>query len=230
MAVNYSKPIIVRDSRNGSWFWIHTHVWKDKRLGKSDKLVYGTLSAYASTKQTAFPSITTISEDASLSLRQAHYSLKKLEKLRYIGIERIRGKANTYTLLKTMPTSATIAPVQNMHQGSAKSTLGTSAKSTLRTRTNITRTNNKSRYDNISSITEDDIYDIAQFYGVPSQFVFSKLDDLRNYCESKGRTYEDYKATLRNWVKQDAEELRKEASGKSKIRLISPDPSWENPR
>lgn len=63
--------------------------------------------------------------------------------------------------------------------------------------------------------------EIAEMYQVPVPFVASKWDDLRNYCESTGKRYRNYQATLKNWVKKDALEIRKGEHGKSKITVIS---------
>jgi len=75
---------------------------------------------------------------------------------------------------------------------------------------------------------DDDYFQlIANQYNVPIVFVRSKFDDLVNYCERTGRKYKDYKAALRNFVKEDALKIRKEEHGKSKITVITPDPNWE---
>lgn len=52
--------------------------------------------------------------------------------------------------------------------------------------------------------TEEVAGQIAYTYKVPISFVFSKWDDLENYCLSTGKRYKDYTATLKNWVKKDA--------------------------
>lgn len=72
----------------------------------------------------------------------------------------------------------------------------------------------------IDTLTQSDLETIATDYQVPISFVISKLDDLKNYCASNGKTYKDYRAALRNWVKKDSMSLRKEQSGRSKIAFI----------
>lgn len=72
----------------------------------------------------------------------------------------------------------------------------------------------------LDSITEEDVAEIANQYQVNPSAVWSKVDDIKNYCESKGVKYKDYKATLRNWVKRDVVNSRKEEHGKSKIAFI----------
>jgi hypothetical protein len=152
MAINYDKPNEIRDFRNGSWFWIQTHVWRDKRLGKADKVTYGTLTSYANTSQEMYPSIKRIAEDSDLSARQVYRCIKHLESLGYVTIERTHGKSNLYKLAKTHeapdskkrphPTTDIVSPLTGSHLGGDKSTLGGGDKSTLRTISNITISKN----------------------------------------------------------------------------------------
>jgi hypothetical protein len=64
----------------------------------------------------------------------------------------------------------------------------------------------------IESISGEDIQKICTDYQVPESFVRSKMDDMNNWMKSKGKSYRDYNAALRNWVKRDSLSLRKEAS------------------
>jgi len=64
----------------------------------------------------------------------------------------------------------------------------------------------------VHDISRDLIAKIAVDYNVPSSFVISKMDDMENWMKAKGKSYKDYYAALRNWVKRDAIQLRKEAS------------------
>jgi len=152
MAINYDKPSEIRDFRNGSWFWIQTHVWRDKRLGKADKVTYGTLTSYANTSQELYPSINRIADDSDLSPRQVYRCIKHLEKLGYLVIERHHGRSNIYKLAKTHeapenkkrphPTPDTVSPLTDSHLTPDKSTLCGGDKSTLRTISNVTISNN----------------------------------------------------------------------------------------
>lgn len=100
MAIDYTKPIDIRDGRNGGWFWVDKEVWSDKRLTQSDKVIYGTLAYFANNKnQSSFPSISTIEEYSNASNRQVYLSIKKLERYKYVSIIRKRGKPNEYTLI-----------------------------------------------------------------------------------------------------------------------------------
>jgi hypothetical protein len=59
----------------------------------------------------------------------------------------------------------------------------------------------------LEDLTEEIICRISQDYHLPMAFVSSKADDLKNWCASHGKTYKDYPAALRNWVKRDAEKI-----------------------
>ena len=56
----------------------------------------------------------------------------------------------------------------------------------------------------IKNLKEEDLIDISKKYNVPLAFVMSKLDDMQNWLEAKGKRYKNYKAALSNWVKKDA--------------------------
>ncbi len=76
----------------------------------------------------------------------------------------------------------------------------------------------------ISEISDEDLQGIADKYDVPLSFVRSKHDDLQNWYdekpEDKSRRNRNWLATLRNWVKRDALQIKKEHHDKSKIVFI----------
>ncbi len=136
MSINFQAPIIVRDFRNGSWFWVNTSVWRDKRLSQSDKIIYGTLASYSNQQQKAFPSIERIASDSGISKRHTYRCIKNLENAKYLQIIRRRGKANVYMLLKVSSSDKNgdvnnytggdiVSPVTKRHQGGDKKTLRT---------------------------------------------------------------------------------------------------------
>ncbi len=99
---NYDEPIIIRDFRNGSWFWISKMVWQDNNLSASDKVVYGTLAYFANQNQIAWPSVRQLAEFGDVSERQTSRSIKNLESKKYLLVKRfgVKGKSNEYCLLK----------------------------------------------------------------------------------------------------------------------------------
>lgn len=72
---------------------------------------------------------------------------------------------------------------------------------------NVKKKIQKNKFSKIENLTKPVLQEIAETYEVPVDFVEDKLDDLKNYCASKGKTYKDYRATLVNWVKKDKREL-----------------------
>lgn len=59
------------------------------------------------------------------------------------------------------------------------------------------------KYSSIKDITDADILEISDTYKVGPGFVKLRLEELRNYCEAKGKVYKNYKAALRNFVLSD---------------------------
>lgn len=80
----------------------------------------------------------------------------------------------------------------------------------------------KITHSKIEELTEIDLQDIATDYQTTLPHVLSCLDDLKNYCDRTGKTYKDYKAALRNFVKKNAMERRENVASKSKITFIDP--------
>jgi len=144
MGVNFKKPIEIRDLRNGSWVWVHTHILRDKRLSKSDKLVYLAIASFTNNSQEAYPSVEKLAEIAVSTSRQVYISIKSLESMSYIGIERRHGKPNLYSLLKTFPnnTPEINSPLKNKGYGGEKKGVGGGEKKGVRTISSITIPNN----------------------------------------------------------------------------------------
>ncbi len=95
------EKIEVRDTRNGEWAWVYNAVISDPHLSASDVRAYGALSSFGG-YQVINPSMDQIAEKGQMSIRQVKMSIKKLEDLEYIRIEKGRGRGNpnVYWLLK----------------------------------------------------------------------------------------------------------------------------------
>lgn len=68
------------------------------------------------------------------------------------------------------------------------------------------------KYSSLQDLGETEFQETAARYQVPIAFVRSEYDSLVNYCEAHGRRYQNYLAALRNFVKRDAIQIRKEVS------------------
>ena len=147
MPINYDAQIEVRDNRNGSWYWIHTHILRDRTLTKSEKIVYSTIASYSNSQQECFPSIKTISLDSGVAKRHVYRCLTALRKRKLLEVVHKRGRSNVYILCKTTPNSGggdIMSPVTNRHGGGDMMS-GGGDKEALLTRSNITRLNKLDR-------------------------------------------------------------------------------------
>ena len=96
------NKIKIRDTRNGSWFWVNTAVNACKHISAYDKVVYNSLCTFSGCQEIR-PSFLLIAKRASVSERQARGSIKKLIQVGYIRIIKKgggRSKCNLYNLLK----------------------------------------------------------------------------------------------------------------------------------
>lgn len=97
-------PIIIRDQRGGQRYFIDNHFLRGgygRVLGPYGIAVYNVLCLHADGKsQQAFPSYQTIADLSGMSRRQVIRTIKKLEALNLIHVERSNGEApNRITLL-----------------------------------------------------------------------------------------------------------------------------------
>ena len=74
-------------------------------------------------------------------------------------------------------------------------------------------------YSNLKDILEEDLVEISNKYKVSLGFVKLQLEKLTNYCESKGKTYKNYKSALRNFVLGDMQK-QIERSANDKYRPV----------
>lgn len=79
-------------------------------------------------------------------------------------------------------------------------------------------------YDTLTTLTEKEFQLIATDYQIPIAFVRNVYDDLVNYCHSKGKTYKDYLAALRNWTKKDAIKLKEKGAPHGRRIAVIPIP------
>lgn len=69
------------------------------------------------------------------------------------------------------------------------------------------RSKNK-EYKHIDSINEELAREVATQYSVPLVAVNKISEDLKLYCQSKGKKYANYKAALQNWVRRAVDQKR----------------------
>ncbi len=226
-----TKPFRVRDLRIKEKFCVddaYVNGWA-KHLKPSALAVYISLCRHADKEQSAFPSQETIAREHGIGVRTVKSKIKLLESWNIIRREKVRNKEgrwlnNTYFLLDKShwkQPSADFAP--GVSTGKKEQAQGQPLhlkESHLKVTHNKREINKekelvllKGKYSSVESLGEVEFQQIAQDYQVPIEFVRSKYDDLVNYVPNKpGNPYKDYFATLRNWVKKEALQIRKEAN------------------
>jgi hypothetical protein len=223
------KSFKVRDFRDKGFFMVDDAYLNGyaKELGITATSIYFVLCRCADKDQIAFPSQDYIAEKLGIHSRTVRRNIKLLSDWKIIKIKQIRNHKghflhNTYYLLdksEWLPTSAG-HPCPTVNGRTPVSTTGGHPcphKDTHNKDTHTLSIAENRKRTSLKKITEDDLTYIAEYYNVPLAFVKSKYDDLINYCERTGRSYKDYVAALRNFVKKDAMELKKNSMDKSLI-------------
>ncbi len=221
----------VRDFRNKGFFMVDDAYLNGyaKILGTTTSMVYFAICRSADKEQIAFPSQDYIAEKLGVHRVTINRHVKKLIEWNIIRIEKIRnhkGKFlhNTYFLLDksewqnhhvTPPLHGQthVTPVHDSmyHQSYNKGThnKGTHSLSTV----------NK-KYSSLKDVGKEEFLKISEDYQFPLAFVESKYDDMVNWHESSGKEKKNWYATLRNWVKRDGIQLRKEGNLNGSKRAI----------
>lgn len=93
----------VRDMRDGDWYWISRTIFEDyaSKIGVIGLALYNAYSSYARDKGVAFPSQRTISEKLGISVKTIIKYNRILAEAGLIKIEKVKGRRNLITLLKT---------------------------------------------------------------------------------------------------------------------------------
>ena len=100
----FDEPIIVRDRRNGDWYWIHRRVLTEygPKVGAGGIAIYSILASCANhIKQNCWPSIRSMAKMLDCSPYLIKEKTKVLEKYKLVKVLRRKGqKGNIYILLK----------------------------------------------------------------------------------------------------------------------------------
>ena len=142
----------IRDTRNGSWYWVNTAVNACKHISAHDKVVYGALCTFAGLSEIR-PQYSTIAERAAVSIRTAKDSISTLERAGYISIinHGKKGISNIYELVKASNGCKKCTPrtTEEVHatQGEVRATTGSSARRAPQVDSKLDSKLNKSNED-----------------------------------------------------------------------------------
>jgi len=156
-------------------------------------------------------------DETGMGLTELAGAKRKLKELGIVEIERKGTPATTHYLLDIDVLINLITSYEgtsqldmikpnNLIQGNLiTNTTENTTKITTDIKKNISKENGKkSKYSySFEDITYEDIQEIALRYKTTPGFVLLQKEQLKNYCESFGRRYKNYKAALRNFVIRD---------------------------
>lgn len=234
----------IRDNRTSDKFVVDDEYLNGMAqfLDPHTTAVYFSLCRFTNYKtQKSFPSQERIAKQHNISVRTVKRKIKNLHEHNLIQIKKKRTKKGTFkhNVYILMDKSVWIYP-ENDHP-SAPDAHGSSqvyqvTQSHLDknqvTQSHPNNINNismykknsekklsvkKKKYSSLKDITKQDIEDIAEHYNVDPSFVALKFESLKNYCESKGKRYKNYKSALRNFVLGDiSKKAERRANDKKK--------------
>lgn len=167
--------------------------------------------------ESIYKTIKEIKDETALSRSEQDGAIKKIKKLNLMEVKlkgippRRHFKLNLQKISNLICRSSTNLFEENQQYNSENtSEISSDTEREINKEKDLVPLNGK--YSNIMSLGESEFQEIAEHYQVPLPFVVSCYDNLINYCEAHGKRYKNYLAALRNFVKTNALQIRKEAS------------------
>lgn len=158
-------------------------------------------------------SLSRLSQRTNLSLRQTRDTLNRLKKTSEVTIK----TTNKYSVIS----------INNfdLYQQNDKQTV--TKKSRKATHLYIKEIKNKridKKYSTLLEIGQPEIQQLAQENRISVTTVAKKYQDLVDYCQSKGKTYKNYLAALRSWIRKDIEKglIKQELNFEERVREENP--------
>ena len=181
---NYSMEKL---NQNTSWYRTPTQMAEDDRLKPADVLVYSALLDFCTDSLTCtvgrselLPRLRCMSKDTLLR------SIDRLERCGYLERVKTAGEKNTYKL-------ADIIGLKRQRRTITQSR-----------RTEEPEQETKQRYGKYQNV----LLTVAEFDRLTAEYgtkANSYIQQCDSYCQSTGRRYADYNATIRRWIDSDIE-------------------------
>lgn len=181
----------MKESINTSWSRQPNQLTEDSSLNPADVLTYTALLDHCTDSLTCTVGMSALSQRLQcMTSRTIHNSLNRLEQHGYLTRIRTTGETNTYQLADIIglkrkqhnkPSRASKAEEPERGQQEIKLAYG--------------------RYKNI-------LLTVAEFDSLMSDFgarATAYIEKCDSYCQSTGKSYADYNATIRRWINADAE-------------------------
>ena len=175
-----------KSNQNTSWCRMPYQLMQDDRLTAADALVYATLLDYCTDSFMCSVSKTDLSVATGLTIRTCLNCLNRLERCDYLTRTETAGEKNTYKL-------ADIIGLKRQRRTITQSR-----------RTEEPEQETKQRYGKYQNVllTSTEFDRLTAEYGTKANSYIQQCD---SYCQSTGRRYADYNATIRRWIDSDIE-------------------------
>lgn len=181
-------------------------VLSDKKLQPLDQKVYGFIYWFEHLKDgkcTAGNEV--LAQLANCQVKGVQNGLTRLEKQGYIvrtykdESKRIRKEIKTTISFKKVSLNEDTV---SSNEGTQVSSNEDQKKKILKKKREGESTPKKS-FKYLSQIPEEDLNEFEENYNASKSQVIGKAEDLKNYCESHGKRYKNYKSFLANALKKD---------------------------
>lgn len=164
-----------------------------------------------------YKTIDEIEEETALSRYEQDGAIQKIKNLKLVEVKRKGIPAKRHFRLNLGNISKLVCGNStNLFEENQQSIPETTSEISSDTEREINKEKGlvplKGKYSDITSLGKAEFQDTAQRYQVSLAFVMSKYDDMVNWYESTGKVRKNWLATLWNFVKKDALQIRKEAS------------------
>ncbi len=164
-----------------------------------------------------YKTIDEIEEETALSRYEQDGAIQKIRNLKLVEVKRKGIPAKRHFKLNLGNISKLVCGNStNLFEENQQSIPETTSEISSDTKREINKEKGlvplNGKYSDISSLGEAEFQDTAQRYQVSLAFVMSKYDDMVNWHESTGKVRKNWLATLWNFVKRDAIQIRKEAN------------------
>lgn len=155
--------------------WCQIHYWTDKARD-ADGWVYKTMND--------------IFEETGLSRREQESARELAEKL---GVMETQVKGTPPTVHFRVSEDRMIEVIEKwIKKNPEKQSAETSKERKGKPETS---------FDWIKCVPDADVDELAKAFNTTREFVIQRAEDVRDYCEAKGKKYSNYKAALRNFIK-----------------------------
>lgn len=188
----------MKESINASWSRQANQLTEDSSLNPADVLTYTALLDHCTDSLTCTVGMSALSKRLQcMSPRTILRALEHLEQCGYLTRIRVTGEANTYQLADIIGLKRSKQPSKQKQTSKHHAAHATEEPEQGQQEIKLAY----GKYKNVL-LTMDEFDRLAAEYGTRATAYIEKCD---SYCQSTGKSYADYNATIRRWIATDEE-------------------------